>query len=134
MCYNDIKTLRINGETVAMCFLLPCEIEGKRAKYIYGFTVKEKHRGKGYGKALMEKIKDETNDVLILRPADSGLIDYYKQFGFCEAAASNEKGDISVVPTDSFSKLCEKDKKGEYTAMTYGFKTDKTLYFPYSLA
>ena len=134
LCFNDIKTLRINGETVAMCFLLPCEIEGKKAKYVYGFTVKEKHRGKGYGKALMEKIKDETNDILILRPAESRLIDYYKQFGFCEVAASNQEGDISVVPTDSFLNLCEKDKKGEYTAMTYGFKTDKTLYFPYSLA
>ncbi len=134
LCYNNIETLRIDGETVAMCFLLPCEVDGKSAKYIYGFTVKEKYRGQGYGKALMEQIINETNDILILRPANEKLIDYYKQFGFCEVSASNEKGDISVVPTAAFSGLGEKDKKGEYTAMVYGFKPNKTLYFPYSLA
>lgn len=134
LCYDNIKTLSAFGETVAMCFLLPCEIDGKAAKYIYGFTVKEKYRGQGYGKALMEKIISETNDFLILRPANEKLIDYYKQFGFCEVKASNENGDTSVQPTGNFSKLCEKDKKGEYTAMVYRFKTDKTVYFPYSLA
>lgn len=134
LCYDYIKTLRVDCETVAMCFLLPCEIDGKKAKYIYGFTVKEKHRGKGYGKALMEQIKNETKDILILRPANEKLIDYYKQFNFCEVKASNEKGNIACVPFDNFARLCEKDKKGEYTAMVYGFNTDKTLYFPYSLA
>lgn len=134
LCFKNVKTLRINGETVAMCFLLPCENDGKPAKYIYGFTVKEIYRSQGYGKALMEKIKNETDEILILRPANDKLIDYYKQFGFCEVNASNQKGDISVVPTDSFLELSEKDKKGEYTAMVYRFKTDKTLYFPYSLA
>ena len=134
LCYDNIKTLRINGETVAMCFLLPCEVDGKKARYIYGFTVKEKYRGSGYGKALMEQIKNETNDILILRPANEKLIDYYKQFGFCEIKASNQKGDISVIPTDSYAQLCEKDKKGEYTAMVYGAEMNGKLYFPYSLA
>ncbi len=134
LCFDYIKTLKINGETVAMCFLMPCEIDGKKAKYIYGFTVKEKHRGKGYGKALMEKIMAEENDILLLRPADSGLINYYKQFGFKEIKASNQNGDISVTPSDNYAALCEKDKRGDYTAMVYGCKTDKILYFPYSLA
>ena len=134
LCYDNIKTLRIDGETVAMCFLLPCEVDGKKARYIYGFTVKEKYRGNGYGKALMEQIKNETNDILILRPANEKLIDYYKQFGFCEIKASNQKGDISVIPTDSYAQLCEKDKKGEYTAMVYGAEMNGKLYFPYSLA
>lgn len=133
-CFESIKTLRIDGETVAMCFLLPCEIDGKKAKYIYGFTVKEKYRGQGYGKALMEQIINETSDILILRPANDKLIGYYKQFGFCEVNASNQKGSVSVTPTDSFARLCEKDKKGEYTAMVYGTEINKTIYFPYSLA
>lgn len=134
LCYDYIKTLQVDGETVAICFLMPCEIDGKAARYIYGFTVKEKHRGKGYGKALMEKIKSETNDILILRPANDNLIDYYKQFGFCEMAASNVEGDISVIPVGGYKKLCVKDKKGEYTAMYYGEKLDGKLYFPYSMA
>lgn len=134
LCFDSIKTLRVDGETVALCFLLPCEIDGKRAKYIYGFTVKEKYRGQGYGKALMEKIQNETDEILILRPANESLVDYYKRFGFCEVSASNEKGEISVVPTDCFERLCERDKKGQYTAMAYNFNTDKTLYFPFSLA
>lgn len=135
LCFENVKTLRIDGETVAMCFLLPCEIGGKTSQYIYGFTVKEKHRGKGYGKELMEKIKKETDDILILRPADSSLIDYYKNLGFCEIAASNEKGDIKVIPRDSFKTLGVKDKKGDYTAMYYsGEQLNGTLYFPYTMA
>ena len=134
LCYEYIKTLRVNGETVAICFLLPCEIGGKKARYIYGFTVKEKYRGMGYGKALMEQIKHETDDILILRPADNRLIDYYKQFGFKEIKASDLKGDISVMPLDGYKELCEKDKKGEYTAMYYGDELNGTLYFPYSMA
>ena len=134
LCYDSVKTLRVDGETVAMCFLLPCEIDGKAAKYIYGFTVKEKYRGQGYGKALMDEIINQTNEILILRPANEQLINYYKQFAFSEIKASNENGDIYVRPTDSFLELSEKDKKGEYTAMAYRFETDKTVYFPYSLA
>lgn len=134
LCYDYIKILRVNGEAVAMCFLLPCELDGKKASYIYGFTVKEKYRGLGYGKQLMEEIKNTTSDILILRPANDTLIDYYKQFGFCEVSASNQKGDISVNPLDGYKALCERDKKGEYTAMYYGGEINGTLYFPYSLA
>lgn len=134
LCYDYVKTLRVNDETVALCFLLPCEIGGKKAQYIYGFTVKEKYRGMGYGKALMDKIKSETDDILVLRPANNKLIDYYLQFGFNEINASNVKGDISVIPLDGYKELCEKDKKGEYTAMYYGGNLSGTLYFPYSMA
>ncbi len=135
LCYSEVETFRIEDETVAMCFLLPCEINGKKAKYIYGFTVKENCRGKGYGKELMNKIKNKTDDVLILRPADSGLIDYYKKFGFCEINASTVKGDVRVEPINSFKELGVKDKKEEYTAMYYGKeKLNGTLYFPYSMA
>ena len=135
VCGDCVKTLRIDGETVALCLLLPCEVDGKKAHYIYGFTVKEEHRGKGYGKQLMEKILAENDGILILRPADSGLIDYYKKFGFKEICASNKKGEIAVLPTGSFKEIAEKDKKGEYTAMYYGdCDLCGTLYFPYSMA
>ncbi len=134
-CFGNIETLRINGETVAMCFLLPCQIDGKNAKYIYGFTVKEKYRGMGYGKELMEQIKNKTDEILILRPADDGLIEYYKKFDFCEIEASNEKGNIKVCPIDEFATINVMDKKGNYTAMYYSQnKLEGTLYFPYTMA
>ncbi len=134
LCYDYVKCLRENGETVAICFALPCEIDGKKAKYIYGFTVKAEHRGKGYGKALIEKLKSETDEILLLRPADKGLVEYYNNLGFKEISASNEKGEISVLPTASFKAVSQKDKKGEYTAMYYGkCELKGTLYFPYSM-
>ena len=135
LCTDYVKTLRINGETVAMCFALPCEIGGKKAEYIYGFTVKEEHRGKGYGKALMEKVKNDADGIVILRPADCKLIEYYKKLGFKEISASNQKGDISVLPTGSYKTLAETDKKGEYTVMYLADgDINGTLYFPYSMA
>ena len=134
LCGDYVKALRINGEAVSMCFTLPCEIDGKKAEYIYGFTVKEEHRGKGYGKALMEKVKKEADGILILRPADCKLIEYYKKLGFKEISASNRKGDASVLPKDGFKAVAEPDKKGEYTAMYYGNSDiNGTLYFPYSM-
>ncbi len=134
-CGRCVKTIKQDCETVAMCFMLPCEIEGKKAYYIYGFTVKEEYRNCGFGKALMEKLKQETDGILLLRPADKGLIEYYKKLGFKEIKASNQKGDISVLPTDCFFEICEKDKNGEFTAMYFAdCDLDGTLYFPYSMA
>ena len=69
-----------------------------------------------------------------MRPASESLIDYYKKFGFCEVDASNQNGEIEVEPDGGYKELCEKDKKGEYTAMYYGGELEGKLYFPYSLA
>ncbi len=135
VCGDCVKTLRIDGEIIALCLLLPCEINGKKAHYIYGFTVKEDYRGQGFGKQFMEKIIAKTEGLLILRPADNGLIEYYKKFGFKEINASNKAGEILVLPTGAFKEIAEKDKKGEYAAMYLGdCDLNGTLYFPYSMA
>ena len=136
-CFKYCKTLEKENRTVSMCFALPCNIGGIKAKYIFAVTTAEEFRGKGYANELIEKIKVEDDSVLILRPVNDGLIPFYEKMGFVSFTASNESGTLKVEPCDCYAELSnqEKETKGQFTAMYYSDKAIDCddVYFPYSM-
>ena len=136
-CSQYCEYLEKDGRIVSMCFALPCLIDGRKAKYIFAVTTPQEFRGKGYAKELINRIKKQDDSILILRPVNDGLIEFYKNMGFIPFTASNENGEILVKPLAEYKELAEENKEdsGEFTAMYYSedeYDFDG-LYFPYSM-
>ena len=136
-CSDYCEYLEKDGRIVSMCFALPCLIDGRKAKYIFAVTTPQEFRGKGYAKELINRIKKQDDSILILRPVNDGLIEFYKNMGFIPFTASNENGEILVKPLAEYKELAEENKEdsGEFTAMYYSedeYDFDG-LYFPYSM-
>lgn len=137
-----IKTLKIRGETVSQLFLLPCNIvkNGKpyKSQYIYAVSTKKDSRKKGYMEKLLNSVLRETDDILILRPSDDGLTEYYKKFGFKEFSATDgENPELFIEPLGIFeclSRLEGKTKEGNFTLMAQNSPLDLWgLSFPYTM-
>lgn len=135
--FENCFYLEKEGEIVSMCFALPCKLQNKKALYIFAVATDEKHRNKGYAKELLQKIKSETDAVLILRPINDDLIEFYKKSGFNTFLATNTPNDFKLKPEKCFLELAEehKETKGDYTAMYYYTENLELdgLYFPYSM-
>ncbi len=135
-CFKYCRYLEKDGRIVSICFALPCKLSDRNVKYIFAVTTPEEFRGKGYAKELLESIENE-NDLLILRPVNEGLIGFYKEIGFSEFEATNEKSDFSLEPVEDFLALAQnyKDQSGEYTAMYKSEKVENldNLNFSYSM-
>ncbi len=136
-CSQYCEYLEKDGRIVSMCFALPCLIDGKKAKYIFAVTTPQEFRGNGYAKELINRIKKQDDSILILRPVNDGLIEFYKNMGFVPFTASNENGEIVVKPSAEYKELAEENKEdsGEFTAMYYSDKECdfEGMYFPYSM-
>ncbi len=133
--FQNCFYLEKDGEIVSMCFGLPCRLKDKKALYIFAVATDEKHRNKGYAKELLKEIKDKTDAVLILRPVNESLIEFYKKSGFKTFTATNNQNDFELQI--GFLALAKdyKETIGNYTAMYYypeNLELDG-LYFPYSM-
>lgn len=121
---TEPETLKVQGETVSQLFLLPCSIKaGEKsfnAKYIFAAATKKDRRKNGYMEQLLKKVIEE-NNILILRPANEELIEYYKKFGFVKYTATDEDNrDLYIEPSDAFKDLAElegKTDEGTFTLM-----------------
>ena len=143
-CYDYCKTLQVNGETVSMLFALPCSIIfNKRqtaAIYVYAAATDKRFQGKGYMTQLLEKLKNKTDSLIFLRPANEKLITFYSRMDFIPFETENRKKSIPfVTPEAGYKKLIEKSKipddKGDFTLM-YWNKEDislEKLYFVNSM-
>ncbi|MBR5542660.1 MAG: GNAT family N-acetyltransferase [Oscillospiraceae bacterium] len=84
---NSAVVFEKNGEVCGMIHVFPRIIatpQGEMsAKYIYGVGTDKKYRGLGIaGKLLESEAKD--CDMLVLIPANEGLFEFYKKYGFEE--------------------------------------------------
>ena len=109
-----------------MLFALPCKIftdNGEfEAVYIYAAATDEKFRGRGYMSALISQITENADKIVFLRPANDGLIAYYKKLGFLTVDAQKNENELpKAVPLGVFSDLVKqigfKPDNSSYTAM-----------------
>ncbi len=138
ICTDDIVYIEEKGEAVSYLFLLPCEIEGERAKYIFAAATKKEMQGKGYMSRLLDEVKQK-EQLLFLRPATKELIEFYKKAGFKEISATAKIETLpQLKPIDSFlslSKKTEPDEVDEFPFMYYSKNNleFKEIFFEYSM-
>ncbi|MGI6279115.1 MAG: GNAT family N-acetyltransferase [Acutalibacteraceae bacterium] len=142
-CASKIKYYEVDGRPVSFLFALPCRIVNNgnnfAATYIFAAATAREYRKMGYMSALLEKVKLKADGILILRPANAPLIDYYKKSGFIPFTATDTKKEgLYLEPLAEFKTLIDKTKaatcNGEFTAMAYNSPINlENLYFPYSM-
>ena len=98
----DPHSLVLDGEVVANVSVNRTDlaIGGKRFRILQLGTVMtaEAHRGKGYGRAIMDYIEREYADVDgIYLFANDGVVDYYPRFGFRPAKESSYRKAVSLT-------------------------------------
>lgn len=142
LCGDYCRTAREQDNPAALLFALPCTIEnGKKTAngyYIYACATKKEYRGKGYMSRLLTSVIAEGKPML-LKPADSGLIRFYRRLGFQTFSVSGtEESECRALPVGGFAALARtepvcNDKR--YTAMQCngdGILKDG-LFFPFTL-
>ncbi len=140
-CGDYIKKLDKNGETVSILFLLPCEmlLNGvvNNAYYLFAAATPPEKRGKGYMSQLIERVKSETSAPIILRPANEGLVNFYKKLGFSTLTGQDKTCANKILkPIKGFEVLCnqtEKTDEGKFTLMAYNLEDTSEFYFPYTM-
>ena len=144
-CFEDCVFLEFDSRAVSMFFALPCEILTKTEKipaiYIYAAATDKNFRGQGFMTKLLENYESTLPEdtVLFLRPANDGLVKFYKNCGFKVINAQNDCGKFPLVkPIGSFAEITKDITNGngeEFTLMYYS-KTQKNidhLHFIYSM-
>ena len=136
-CFKYCHYLEKDGKIVSICFAFPCKIGERSAKYIFGVATEENERNKGYATELLNIIKAQSDDILVLRPVNDNVVDFYKRLGFKTFAATNYANDFCLIPNEDFYNLAknEKEESGTYTAMYLSNSQEnlENLYFPYSM-
>ena len=142
-CFEYVRLLEDNGEILSMLFNLPCKIVTDstefKAGYIYAAATPKKHRLKGYMSQLLKKVKNNFNGVLFLRPANKGLIEFYRKNGFKEITGiGNKNGFPLVEPCENFAKLVQNNSEEtneKFTLMYYSKENInlENLHFIYSM-
>lgn len=124
-CKEYIYSAEYGGETAAMLFALPCRLVSEsgesKAVYIYAAATLEKYRGRGIMSALIEELQKNTDTFLFLKPADVGLVEFYKRLGFKKISATSSSG-AHILPAGGFEQLVScgvTPVQGAYTAMYY---------------
>ena len=72
-------------KVVSILFAIDVTLSDSKGKYVYAVATDEAMRGKGYMRALFDKISLEFStdyDFLCLKPMDEGLFRFYEKLGF----------------------------------------------------
>lgn len=117
-------TEQVDGHTVAMVFMIPCQTEFGLGAYLYGIATLPEYQRKGVATRLIQNMLEECRDkgarFSFLIPADPELVGFYGQFGYvptqtraefrCDmdlGSGDKEKDRILVLP------LCDSFRTGD---------------------
>lgn len=82
VCYDG-------DELIAMVYIIPTTINGRKAGYLYAAATKDEFRGAGVMKGLIHYALSITaQEVCVTLPASDSLYDYYRRLGFFELTSN----------------------------------------------
>lgn len=84
--HDNMLYIEHDSKLLSMLHIIPFEIGDIPVAYIYAVATSSYGRGKGYASELITraitKAKAEGYKAVVTLPADSGLHEFYKRFGF----------------------------------------------------
>ena len=117
----------IGREVVSVASAIEFCVNSKKGRYIYAVATKKTQRKKGFAGELLSYIKDYYReiDVIMLRPANESLFDYYKKLGFIipinadtvQYAKRNATKEITELVFDEYFDL-----RGQYNDFSFPAK------------
>lgn len=85
----------LDGQLLAALHWFDCQLEGKRAAYVYGIAAFEACRGMGIGSMLLRAALSHLSQAgygpVLLVPAEPSLFGYYARFGFRQVGTIREE-------------------------------------------
>lgn len=141
-CFEYCRFYKTEDKVASMLFLLPIEltVDGKKinGSYLYAAATAPEYRSRGFMGRLLERAKEEC-DFILLRPAESSLIDYYASFGFQNVTAGDFADVPEALPQGGYKRIVDlsksSDNRQQFTAMYYSkaeLKLEK-INFNYSM-
>jgi len=109
-----IRYITEGDKVVSMLFEIPCtlvtEDEQKDACYIYAAATHPDHRGKGYATALVNETCAR-HPLVILRPAEESLVNFYGKLGFKVHTAIDRKDAVTpyIAGGNDLLELCKEE-------------------------
>ena len=120
---NFIEIKEIDGVTVSMLFKIPCVLNFKEIStpmyYIYAAATDKQYRGKGYMSDLIEKVKQNADAPLFLKPATKELEGFYERLGFKRITAVTENPDAVILPNKKWEQLSSGDNNSQQFMLMY---------------
>ena len=105
--FKNTFVYELNGIIVSTASAIPFKVGERSGRYIYAVATDFNHRGKGYAREVLEYIKDyykSSEDVLLLRPAEESLFDFYRKKGFTDEIYAEIK-EIQFKGTEKPEKI-----------------------------
>ncbi len=107
-----IRYIAEDGQVVSMLFEIPCTLVTQEGEipvcYVFAAATHPNYRGKGYATALVKETCAR-HSLVILRPAEESLVNFYGKMGFKSYNAIDRKD--SVIPyitgDERLVSLCE---------------------------
>ena len=91
-----------DGKLLAALHWFDCELDGKKAAYVYGIAAFAACRGQAIGSKLIrfsvEYLQNRGYEVIALVPAEEPLFPYYEHFGFRRIGTISEKRITATAP------------------------------------
>lgn len=129
----------LEGEVVSVASAIEFSVNTKKGRYIYAVATKKSHRKRGFAGELLRYITDYYRelDVIMLRPANKNLFDYYKKLGFTlpinadtvEYSKSDATTEITEMSFEEYFNLRDKynsfsfpDDVRKYYVSAYNYK------------
>lgn len=135
--FKNTFVYEISGEIVSTASAIPFVVGEKKGRYIYAVATDINYRGKGYAGEVLEYIKEyykDTTDVLLLRPAEESLFDFYRRKGFKEEVYADVreiqfKGEEvpEMIDFDEYVK-----ERSKYNAFSFSEKVMKYYFDNYN--
>lgn len=83
-----------NDGILAALYWFDCDLQGKKAAYLYGIAAFKRCRGQGIGSRLirwaLEYLQAQGFEAVLLVPAEESLFGYYERFGFSAVSSIRE--------------------------------------------
>ncbi len=106
---------KTEGRIISALSVFRISHQGKKGAYIYGVCTAKEYRGKKYAASLLKKTEEILSgkgyEFFMLRPAEPGLFEYYKELGYSELIPINkEKLPLPSLPSFIPVKSLNADK------------------------
>ena len=125
--FENTFVYELNGKIVSTASAIPFVVGNKKGRYIYAVATDINHRGKGYAGEILKNIREyykDSADVLLLRPAQESLFDFYRKKGFEDEICADVK-EVKLNGKD-FPEMIEFDEyvkeRKKYNDFSFGEK------------
>ncbi len=113
------------GQIISALSVFKVSHRGKKGAYIYGVCTEKAYRGKKHASTLLRKVEEILEskgfEFFILRPAEPGLFEYYKELGYTHTLSLDiEKCPLPSLPSFIPARNIITDKLASLRKEMYG--------------